>query len=160
MTIRTKAAFGVAAACAAALLATVSTAQDQKALERAVKARQGLMNVHVLEAGPLIGMAKGEVPYDPAVASGHAEALSSLTGYDETRMFPAGTSNAEMPGKTLALPAIWEQPDEFQQAFENLREAAETVATEAGNGQEQLTAAVGELGKACGNCHEKFREKQ
>ena len=160
MTIRTIAGIGVAVACSAVLLATAATAQDQKALERAVAARQGLMNVHVLEAGPLFGMAKGDVPYDAAMATDHAEALSSLTDYDETRMFPAGTSNAEMPDKTWALPAIWEKPDEFQAAFEDLREAAETVAAEAGKGQEQLTAAVAELGKACGDCHETFRQKQ
>jgi cytochrome c556 len=157
---RGKAIVGFAAGCSAALLATVATAQDQKVLERAVEARQGLMNIHVLEAGPLIAMAKGDIAYDAAVATEHAEALNSLTDYDETRMFPPGTSNAEMAGETWALPAIWEQPDKFDQAFEDLRAAAETVAAEAGKGQAELTAAVGELGKACGNCHENFRQKQ
>lgn len=160
MTIRRNTLIGVAASCTVVLLATAGMAQDQKALERAVTARQGLMNVHALEAGPLFGMAKGDVEYDGAVATEHATALGSLTGYDETRMFPAGTSNADMPGNTLALPAIWEQPDKFEQAFEDMRTAATTVAAEAGKGQAELTAAVAELGKACGNCHESFRQKQ
>lgn len=160
MIISRKAVAGIAAGCAAALLMTAAPAQDQKLLERAIKARQGVMSANALEAGPLFGMAKGEVEYDAAVASEHATALSALTGYDATRMFLPGTSNADMPEKTAALPAIWEQPDKFQQAFETLRTTADKLAAEAGNGKEQLTAAVADLGKACGNCHETFRQKQ
>lgn len=151
---------GFAAGCSAALVVTLAAGQDQKMLDRAVKARQGVMNVHVFEAGPLFAMAKGDMPYDAAAAEAHAQALNSLTGYDETRLFIEGTSNADMPGKTWALPAIWEQPEKFRDAYENLHATADKLAEEAGKSQEQLTAAVAELGKACGNCHETFRQKQ
>lgn len=150
---------GLVACSAVALIAGLAVAQDQKALERAVEARQGLMQVHSFEVGPLFGMAKGDVAYDADAAAGHAKALATLVHYDETRLFVPGTSNADMPGKTRALPAIWDRPDDFRKAFEDLRSATETLAAEAGNGQEALTAAVGPVGKACGNCHEAFREK-
>jgi cytochrome c556 len=55
-------AIGIAAGCAAALLATLAAGQDQKTLEKAVAARQGLMKLIVWEAGPLFGMAKGDIP--------------------------------------------------------------------------------------------------
>ncbi len=159
MTISRNVIRGLATAGAVALLANAAAAQDQKALDRALKARQGLMNLHVIEAGPLFAMAKGDMPYDAAKAGEHAKMLHALTGYDETRLFPAGSSNADMPGKTAALPAIWEKPDEFHQAFETLRTAIAKVDASAGEGQEALAAAVGQMGKACGDCHEKFREK-
>jgi cytochrome c556 len=151
---------GLVAAGTAALLATgMAAAQDQKALERAIEARQGAMNIHSWEAGPLFAMAKGDMPYDAATAEAHAAALAALLNYDETRLFPAGSSNAEMPDKTRALPAIWEKPDEFHQDFEDLRSAVQALAGQAGQGQEALVAAMGPVGKACGDCHETFRQK-
>jgi cytochrome c556 len=65
-----------------------------------------------------------------------------------------------MPDKTRALPAIWEKPDDFHQHFEDLRAAVDTLAAEAGNGQEAFVAAMAPVGKACGDCHESFRQKQ
>lgn len=147
------------AACLVAAAAGFAAAQDQGMLERAIKARQGLMNVHVWESGPLFAMAKGDMPYDAEIAAGHAAALNELTQYEEPRMFIPGTSTAEMPGETRALPAIWERPDEFRQAFDQLQEATTRVVEVAGDGQEALAAAVAEVGKSCGNCHQSFREK-
>lgn len=160
MTSFGKAVIGIAAGCSAALLSTLAAGQNQKVLEKAVLGRQGIMEVQSYEAGPLFSMAKGDIPYDAAAATAHAEALAALTAYDFTRLFLAGTSNTDMSGKTWALPAIWEKPDEFHTAFENLHAVATKLAEEAGNGKEAMTVVVVELGKACGNCHETFRQKQ
>jgi cytochrome c556 len=129
-------------------------------LENAIAARQGAMNIHAWEAGPLFAMAKGDIAYDAEAAAEHAGALRALLNYDETRLFPEGSSNADMPDKTRALPAIWERPDEFREDFEDLRSAVDTLAAEAGNGPEAFTAAIGPLGNACGDCHETFRQKE
>ncbi len=159
-TIRTLVGIAASASACVALLSGVAAGQDQKILDKAVQARQGLMQIHSLESGPLFAMAKGDIAYDAAVAEGHAKALNELVGYDETRLFLPGSSNAEMSGKTWALPVIWEKPDEFHQAFENLREATTELAAQAGEGPDAMRPAVVELGKACGNCHETFRQKQ
>lgn len=158
---------GIVAGCAAVLAmiavtgaAATAAAQDQKTLERAVQGRQGAMAIHALESGPLFAMAKGDLAYDAEAAAGHAEALHALTGYDETRLFLPGTSNADMPGKTWALPAIWEKPDDFQKAYEALQTSVTELAAQAGDGQEAMKSAMIEVGKACGNCHETFRQKQ
>lgn len=150
----------IAAACTAALVATFAVAADMTPLERAVEARQGVMQIHVLEAGPLFAMIKGDMPYDAEAAADHAKALKALTTYDETRLFPKGTSNEDMKDKTAALPAIWEKPDEFHKAYEALRTAVDHVATTAGQGKDAMTPAVKELGKSCGDCHHTFRQKQ
>ena len=160
MTIRRKAVLGFAAGCSAALLASFAAGQDQEMLEKAVAARQGFMKLVVWEAGPLFAMAKGDVPYDAATAEANAKDLNALAQYGADALFLPGTSRAELGDKTLALPSIWEKQTEFVHNFDALREQTTNVAAEAGKGQEQLTAAVAELGKACGNCHENFRQKQ
>lgn len=159
MKLAGKAIPGIVAAAAVAIAAISASAQDQRALEGAIKARQGAMQIHSFEVGPIFAMAKGDRQYDAEAASAHATALASLLNYDESRLFVPGTSNAEMPDKTRALPAIWERPDEFHQAFEDLRTAVEALAAEAGNGQEALAAAAGPVGNACGDCHETFRQR-
>ncbi len=98
--------------------------------------------------------------YDAATAEENAKDLNTLAQYGVDALFLPGTSNAEMGDKTMALPAIWEDRERFIHDFEALGEQTANVAAEAGKGQEQLTAAVAELGKACGNCHENFRQKQ
>lgn len=160
MTLRSKALIGAATGGLAALLATLAAGQDQKMLENAIEARQGAMSIHAWEAGPLFAMAKGDIEYSAEHAVEHATALRALLSYDETRLFPEGSSNAEMGDKTRALPAIWERPDEFREDFEALRSAVDTLAAEAGNGQEAFVAAIGPVGNACGDCHESFRQKQ
>lgn len=160
MTKRTKALIAIAAGGTTALLATIAAGQDQETLEKAVAARQGLMKLIVWEAGPLFAMAKGDMPYDAATAEANAKDLDTLAAYGADALFLPGTSNAEMEGKTWALPSIWEDREKFVHNFDALRQQTSTVAAEAGKGQEQLTAAVAELGKACGNCHENFRKKE
>jgi cytochrome c556 len=160
MTLRSNALIAAAAGGLAALAATLAVGQDQKMLENAIEARQGAMSIHAWEVGPLFAMAKGDIAYDPEIAAERAGALQALLNYDETRLFPEGSSNAEMPDKTRALPAIWERPDDFRQDFEDLRTAVDTLAAEASKGQEAFVAAIGPVGNACGDCHETFRQKE
>ena len=152
-------AHAVAAIGAAALLATVAVAQEKSKEQRATEARQGLMRLIVWEAGPLFAMAKGDIAYDAEMATTRAENLSALAQYAGHTLFLPGTSTEELGDATRALPAIWEKEDEFHGRFDKLREQAANVAAEAGKGEDQLRAAVGNLGNACGDCHEAFRLK-
>lgn len=150
----------VAAAGAVALLAGIAVAQDQSPEEKAVGARKGLMQLFSYEAGPLFGMAKGDVPYDAEQATMRAQNLAALAQYAGHTLFVPASSVDDLPGKTRALPSVWQDQDEFQQNFQGLTDQTAIVVAEAGKGQEQLRAAVGELGQVCGNCHESFRQKQ
>lgn len=148
----------LAALCAAVLLLpTAVTAQDDDPGEKAIEARQGFMQVVVWEAGPLIGMAKGDIAYDAETATANAENLDAVLDYDVGRLFIEGTSKAEYTGDTRALAAIWEDPEAFADAYQGLRDKVDAVAAQAGDGKDALTAAVSEMGKSCGNCHDDFR---
>lgn len=148
----------IIAAGAAALLATTAIAAGDSKEEKAVEARQGLMELLVWEAGPLFAMAKGDVPYDAEVATTRAGNLVALTTYSPVSLFVPGSSTKELGDDTRALPAIWEKTDQFIEDYQTLGEKAEIVAAEAGKGAEALRAAVGDLGRACGACHDDFRK--
>ena len=147
------------AVLAALLLLVPTMAMAQDAGEKAIGTRQGYMKLVLWDAGPLFGMAKGEMAYDAAAAKMHADNLKTLAAYPFTSLFPSGTSNADYAGKTRALPKIWEDMGGFDKAFEGFQLAAAGLAEAAGNGQEALAEAVGGLGKACGECHKPFRAK-
>jgi cytochrome c556 len=153
---------GIVALCSAVLLApTIAVAQDKPdAGEKAITARQGFMQLVLWEAGPLFGMAKGKMDYDAATATANAADLQALTQYTFPGLFLPGTSKADRPGKTRALPDIWEDTAKLEKAYDDLRAAIAVVAEEAGKGQAELAAAVGEMGKACGGCHTPFRAKE
>ena len=65
------------------LAATSFAAQD--ANEKAIKARQGEMQLRAFNAGPLFGMAKGQVEYDAALAGKLAGNLKLLLDLDNGR---------------------------------------------------------------------------
>jgi cytochrome c556 len=139
---------------------SIAVTQDKPdAGAKTITARQGYMQLVSWEAGPLFGMAKGKVAYDAEAASAHAANLHALHQYPFPGLFLAGTSKEDRPGKTRALPDIWTDMAKFETAFSNLGKAIDLVAAEAGKGQAELAAAVGELGKACGGCHKPFRAK-
>lgn len=144
---------------ALALLPTAALTQDDPG-EKAIKARQGFMQVVVWEAGPLFGMAKGDIAYDAERAAANAANLNAIVQYDVGRLFIQGTSKANYTGKTRALADIWEDPGAFAAAYEDLQEKVAVVAEEAGKGKDALTAAVSEMGKTCGNCHDDFRAEE
>lgn len=151
-----------AALAAAALMApTLAIPQDKPDIgDKAIGARQGFMQLVVWNAGPLFGMAKGDVAYDAAKATAAAANLQALAGYDFPALFLDGTSKADKTGKTRALPDIWADRAKFDQAFADWRAAVATVAAEAGKGQAELAAAVGGMGKSCGGCHKPFRAEE
>jgi len=63
--------------------------------------------------------------------------------------------------KTAALPAIWNEPAKFKEAQERLQsEVSRLAAVSKGGDEGAVKAQIGAIGKACGNCHDNFREKQ
>ena len=71
-------------------------------------------------------------------------------------VFPEGSGVHQ----SEALPAIWEQPDEFKEAVENFVKAAKGIATAAeGGDMSEIGPAMKSLGQACKGCHDNFREE-
>ena len=141
-------------ACVGAAWAVEALAQAKP--ETLVKQRQAAMTLQGKYFGPLAGMAQGKLPYDASIVqrnAGYLDVLDKLPwdGFDpRTRDV-----------KSAALPAIWNEPAKFREAQERLQsEVSRLVSASKGGDEGAVKAQIGALGKACGNCHENFREKQ
>lgn len=152
---RTVSAFS---AGAAALIAVATPALANKAAD-AVKARQGYYQMLKFNLGGLAAMAKRETPYDAAAAQGYADNLVALSKLGISPLWPEGTDNAAMAGKTRALPKIWSDLPGVQAKQKDFIAAAEALAAAAGGGLQGLGPAVGKTGGACKACHDDYRAK-
>lgn len=140
------------------LMAPGFAAKDPK--EKAIKARQGEMQLRSFNAGPLFDMAKGKIDYDAELAAKLAGNLKLQLSLDMGRAWPGGSGNDQYPGKTTSLPKIWETYPEIAEYGKRYKEAVNNLAAVAGNGQDALKSAIGPLGKSCKGCHDDFREKK
>lgn len=121
-----------------------------------VKARKGIMQNYAFSLGTLGGMAKGEIPYDAEMAQAAADRLVALSNLPQTGYWPEGTSSDDIES-VKALPAIWENMEDFTSAFDDVHQAAMDAAEVAGDGQEAVAGQMQALGKSCGGCHEDYR---
>jgi len=145
-------------ACVVAALGAgiAATAIAQVKPEVQVKQRQAVMTLQGKYLGPLIGMVKGSVPYNKDVVVRNAAFLDALS------QMPWDTfSEATKDEKnTKALPAIWTNAAGFKKDQDQLRAAVGALNTAAKGGNEAaIKAAIGDVGKACGSCHDDFRAK-
>jgi len=133
-------------------------AQDPN--EKAIKARQGEMQLRSFNAGPLFGMAKGDIPYDAELAKTLAGNLKLMLDLDNGRAWPKGSDIDNYPGDTTALAKIWTTYPEIGNYGKKYKEAVSDLAAVAGDGRDALKSKIGALGKSCKGCHDEFREKQ
>ena len=96
--------------------------------EKAIKARQGEMQLRSFNAGPLFDMAKGKIDYDAELASKLAGNLKLQLDLDMGRAWPGGSGNDKYPGKTTALPKIWETYPEIAEYGKRYKEAVNNLA--------------------------------
>ncbi len=129
-------------------------------LEGVIKARKAVMQLYAHNLGILGAMAKGEADYDAARAAAAANNLKAVANLDQNSVWPEGTDNASMPGKTRALPEIWSTYPAVVDKSNALKDAANALAEVAGNDLASLRGAIGGAGKGCGGCHETFRAEQ
>ena len=144
-------------ACIVAALGAgvAATAIAQVKPEILVKQRQSAMTLIGKYFGPLGGMLKGSVPFSADVVSRNAGYLEVLA-----QMPWDGFAESTKGEKTKALPAVWTDAATFKQAQDQLRTAVGALNTAAKGGNEgAVKAAIGDVGKACGSCHDNFREK-
>lgn len=147
---------GLGGLAAAALLASLVSAQGMDPLAAAVKARQSHMQLYQFNLMTLGGMAQGAIPYDAAAATAAANNLVALSGLDQSGYWLAGTAAGEVEG-TRAAPALWDNLEDLVAKGQALNTAAIAMAAAAGTDQASLAAAMGALGGACGACHEAYR---
>ena len=145
--------FGSALAAAASPQEAPS---PQERAEDATATRQAVFKLLRFNIGPIVGMARGQMEFDAAIAERNARRIAALApmitevlGAMDTREFDV---------ETEALPVVWEKPDELAEKMQALIEAANTFADTAAAGDQEATlGGLRALGGACGNCHDVFR---
>jgi cytochrome c556 len=144
---------------ALALAATLSlgTAQAQDPFANEIGARQSQFRLLAFNVGPLVGMAQGNIPYDAEAAQAAADNLVRIASLDQSLMWPEGSDNMAVDG-TRALPAIWENLEDFATKLEGLRSGVAAMQVAAGQDLDALRGALGGVGGACSACHENYRE--
>jgi cytochrome c556 len=121
-----------------------------------VKQRQAAMTLQGKYMGPMGGMAQGKIPYNAGTVQRNAAYLEVLS-----KMAWDGFDASTKGEKSAALPAVWEKSDEFKKAAERFESEASKLAQVSKSGDEAaVKAQIGATGKACGGCHETFREKR
>ena len=100
----------------------------------------------------LAGMAKGEMAFDADKANAAVATIA-----DQGMMVPAVFEANETDPATEALPAIWENWDDFAKKADDMVVATKGVAeiTEQG----AIGAALGQIGGTCKACHDDYRKK-
>ena len=117
-----------------------------------VKARMMAMEAIGESMKTLAGMAKGEMAFDADKASA-AMGLIAATSATAAPLFEPN----ETDPKSEALPAIWENWDDFGKKMDTLAMASKANITIADAGA--LGAALGQVGGACKACHSDYRKK-
>jgi cytochrome c556 len=132
--------------------------------EAAIRARQSIMRVMVLNFGPIAQMAQGKIAFNKDVFVANALRLESVWAMNVGRFFPAGSDKpvegSKIAGFTRAKSEIWSEPEKFKQAQDALTKAVGKLAAAAKSGDEAaMKSAAGGVGKACKGCHDDFRSK-
>ena len=133
--------------CLFGATAVISAENMHESREAAMKKIGGAM-------GGLVGIAKGEKPYDAATVK------ASLTTISETikvfpTYFPAGSEKDDK----VASPKIWENMDDFKAHAAKLGTDAEALLAQLPADQAAVGASLETLGKDCGACHQTYRLK-
>ncbi|SHG24519.1 c-type cytochrome [Cognatishimia maritima] len=148
----------------AALILTLGTGltfadgHADSAIQAAIKARQGQMNINQLNVGALFGMAKGDIEYNAEAAQAAADNLVAMANLNGGAMWPQGSDASSVEG-TRAKAEIWANfPDVFAK-LGTMQETTAALAAVAGDGKEAMQAALGPVGAACNDCHKEYRSR-
>ena len=145
----------IATGAVLALAAPLSVFAQAKP-EQLVKQRQSAMTLIAKYFGPIAGMAQGKIPYNADTVARNATYLENLA-----QMPWDGFNESTKDVKSAALPAVWSEPSKFQEAANRLQAETVKLATAARAKDEAgVKAQFGAVGKACGACHDNFRQKQ
>ncbi len=137
------------------LTSSIVHADDEQA-QRAIETRQGLLKVVGYYMGPLVGMAREQIPYDADMMKANAEKIAQLVPMIPD-VFRMDTSGSELV--TEALDDIWSNTDDFNGKAATVAERASALAAATGQGAGAAMKAFGAMGGACKSCHDEYRQQ-
>ena len=138
------------------LLSFVSTSWADERTQKTIEARQGLLKVVAQYFGPIVGIAKGQIPYDAALIEKNAGKVAQLAPMI-TDMFALDTSASGI--ETEAKAAIWADYADFSAKAATTAERAQALVAATAKGQGATMKAFGALGASCKSCHDSYRQK-
>ena len=146
----------LAAAVAVAALGGASLeALAQAKPDVLVKQRQAAMTLQGKYLGPIGAMMKGAAPYNADVVALNATFLENLA-----RMPWDGFDPSTKGEKSKAKPEVFTDTAKFKAAADTLEaETAKLGSAARAKNEAGVRAAFGGVAKACGGCHDAFREK-
>lgn len=116
-----------------------------------VKARMDGMGVQQTAMKTLGAMARGQADFD---ANAAAAAFAAVA--EAGRHVPAQFEVQDLSSPSEALPAIWENWDDFVAKSAAMVRAADLAPADLA----ELRAGLGAVGQTCSACHEVYREPQ
>jgi cytochrome c556 len=116
-------------------------------------ARKALMKENGKQSGIAREMIEGKQPFDLAKAKTVLTTFAAV--HDKGKNLWPDNSKS---GDTASLPAIWENKADFEAKLAKL--SADAKAKDAGvKDLDSFKAAMGDIGKDCGGCHNTYRQK-
>ena len=119
-----------------------------------IAARKALMKENGRHSGIAREMIEGKQPFDLAKAKAVLANFAAV--HDKGKnLWP---DNSKSGGDTASLPAIWENKADFEAKLAKL--SSDAKAQDAGvKDLDSFKAAMAEIGKNCGGCHNTYRKK-
>ncbi len=141
---------------AALILSAPAWAADERT-EAAVDTRQGLLKTVGFYIGPIVGMAREQIPYDADRVKYNAERIAELAGMIPD-VFRFDTRGADV--STEALDSIWDNTEDFNDKAAALAARASDLAAATADGQPAAMKAFGGMGASCKACHDEYRQQE
>jgi cytochrome c556 len=152
---------GLATLCT---LAAVSAANAQDApvdeAQKAITTRQAVFKLIEWNFTPTVGkMLKNQMKYDAAVVQKSAARLEVLAPMI-AEAFAVDTRGKAAGVKTMARDGIWTNNADFKAKNDDLIKAVAGLSAAAkGTDEKAFKQAAAAVGKACGACHDSFKDK-
>jgi cytochrome c556 len=125
--------------------------------EEAVEYRQSVYTVIKWHFSPIGAMIKGEIPFDAAAVSRHAQYVEMMSAA-ALDGFPAG-SGPDAVKDTEAKANIWTNWGQFENAMVEFQKEATQLAEIARGGEPgAIRAQFGKTAETCKACHREFRK--
>ncbi len=136
------------------LIAAAGVVLAQGEEEGVVAYRGKIMRVNGASMGAINDVLKFNLSGGNEHIVAHAETLQR-----ESQLVASAFEQEVMSDESRALPAIWQQWDEFVTAADALGQASAKLAEVAkGGDQAAIMAEVRAVGEACSGCHDTFRK--
>ena len=122
------------------------------AAESGYVARSNLMQNIRSEFSVLARMAQEKIQFDESLAESTRLTLLNLAA-----SAPTIFEDNELPINSEALPAIWENWEDFVEKSDDFSFMIEGLET---SSADTLAAGLGNIGQSCGSCHKAYRIKK